>query len=50
VPAGLVGGAAVARTLMWALHGAAFAGTFIAGEVVVSTLLLAAAANRKDEV
>jgi hypothetical protein len=50
VPAGLVGGAAVARTLMWALHGAAFAGTFIAGELVVTALLLAAAASRKDEV
>lgn len=50
VPAGLVGGAAVARTLVWALHGAAFAGTFIAGEVVVTALLLAAVNAGRDEV
>lgn len=43
VPAGLIGGAAVTRTLAWALHGAAFAGTFIAVEVGVGLLLLAAA-------
>jgi hypothetical protein len=43
VPMGLFGVAAVARTLAWALHGAAFAATFIAIEVAVATLLLAAA-------
>ena len=43
VPMGLFGVAAVARTLAWALHGAAFAATFIAIEVAVAVLLLAAA-------
>ena len=40
VPAGLLGGAAIARTLAWALHGADFAGFFIGVEVGVSTGLL----------
>jgi hypothetical protein len=43
VPAGLVGGAAVTRTLAWALHGAAFATLFITVEVVVGAILLKAA-------
>lgn len=43
VPAGLVGVAAVMRTLAWALHGAAFAASFIAVEVVAGALLLVAA-------
>lgn len=43
VPAGLIGGAAISRTLAWALHGAAFAGLFIVAEVVIGALLLAAA-------
>jgi hypothetical protein len=43
VPAGMLGAAAVARTLAWALHGAALAATFIAIEVAVAVLLLAAA-------
>lgn len=45
VPAALLGGAALARTLAWALHGAAFAGVFIAVELASSTLLLSAAAR-----
>ena len=43
VPAGLLGSAAVGRTVAWALHGAAFATTFIAVEVAASLLLLAVA-------
>jgi len=43
VPMGLFGVAAVARMLAWALHGAAFAAMFIAIEVVMAALLLAAA-------
>ncbi len=43
VPAGLVGGAAITRTLAWAAHGADFAGTFIAVELVTGALLVAAA-------
>jgi hypothetical protein len=43
VPAGLFGAAAVARALAWALHGAAFAGRFVAIEVGVAALLLTAA-------
>jgi len=45
VPALLVGGAAVARIVAWALHGAAFAALFIAIEVAVTALLLQAAAR-----
>ncbi len=45
VPAGLLTAAAVGRTLAWALHGAAFAWWFIAIELVVATLLLAAATS-----
>lgn len=43
VPAALIGGAAITRTLAWALHDAAFAAQFIAVEVVVGVLLLVAA-------
>jgi hypothetical protein len=43
VPAGLLGSAAVGRTVAWAIHGAAFATTFIAVEVAASLLLLAVA-------
>lgn len=43
VPAALVGGAAITRTLAWAMHGAAFAGQFIAVEAVTGALLVAAA-------
>ncbi|HEV7734549.1 MAG TPA: hypothetical protein VGR62_20415 [Candidatus Binatia bacterium] len=43
VPAGLIGGAAITRTLAWALHGAAFAGTFIAVELVTGLVLVTAA-------
>ena len=43
VPAGLIGGAAVTRTLAWALHGADFAALFIAIEVAIGLVLLTAA-------
>jgi hypothetical protein len=43
VPAALVGGAAVTRTLAWLLQGADFAALFIAVEVVVGVTLLTAA-------
>jgi hypothetical protein len=43
VPAGLLGGAAILRVLAWALHGADFAGAFIAVEVVTAALLTVAA-------
>jgi hypothetical protein len=43
VPAGLLGGTALLRTLAWALHGAALAGTFIAIEVACAAFLLVAA-------
>ena len=43
VPAALVGGAAIARTLAWAFHGAAFATLFILVEVVVGAVLVATA-------
>jgi len=42
-PAGLLGSAALCRTVAWAVHGAAFATTFIVVEIVASLLLLAAA-------
>jgi hypothetical protein len=42
-PAGLLGSAALCRTIAWAVHGAAFATTFIVVEVIASLLLLAAA-------
>ena len=43
VPAGVLGGTALMRTLAWLLHDAAFAGTFIAVEAVCAALLLLAA-------
>ena len=43
VPAGLLGSAAVGRTVAWAFHGAAFAAAFVAVEVAASLLLLAVA-------
>lgn len=46
-PAGLLASAALCRALAWAVHGAAFAGTFIAVEVVASLVLLAAARQRE---
>lgn len=42
-PAALIGGAAITRTLAWALHGAGFAASFIAIEILVGTLLVKAA-------
>lgn len=45
VPAGLIGGAAVTRTLAWALQGADFAALFIAIEVVIGSILLVAASS-----
>lgn len=36
----LIGGAAVVRTLAWALQGAPFAGQFIVPEVVMTAILL----------
>ena len=48
VPAGLIGGAAVTRTLAWALHGAVFATLFILVEVTTGALLLAAARTLDD--
>jgi len=43
VPAALLGSAAVCRTIAWAVHGAAFASTFILVELVSSLVLLVAA-------
>jgi hypothetical protein len=42
-PAGLLGSAALCRTVAWAVHGAAFATTFILVEIVACLLLLASA-------
>ena len=42
-PAGLLGSAALCRSVAWAVHGAAFATTFISVEIVGCFLLLAAA-------
>ena len=49
VPAALIGGAAVTRTLAWLLQGAAFAAFFITVEVVVGATLLVGA-KRLDEI
>ena len=46
-PAALLGSAAFGRVVAWAVHGAAFASTFILVEIVASLLLLAAA--RREE-
>ncbi len=43
VPACLLGTAAVARMLAWALHGAAFATAFIAIELAAAALLVTSA-------
>jgi len=43
VPMGLFGVAALARTLAWVLHGAAFAAGFISLELALAALLLVAA-------
>ena len=48
VPAGLLGSAALGRTIAWAFHGAAFAPMFIGVEIATSLLLLAVA--RQDTV
>ena len=45
VPAGLLGSAAVGRTVAWTFHGAAFAPTFIAVEIATALLLLAVASQ-----
>ncbi len=42
-PAALLGSAALCRVVAWAVHGAAFATTFILVEVVASGILFAAA-------
>jgi hypothetical protein len=42
VPAGALSAAALGRGIAWAFHGAAFAATFIAIEVAVALLLVAA--------
>src|SRR5207249_8451156 len=42
-PAALLGCAALCRTIAWAVHGAAFAATFIVVEIVACLFLLAAA-------
>src|SRR4051794_3327650 len=42
-PAALLGTAAACRTLAWAVHGAAFATTFILVEIVACILLVTAA-------
>ncbi len=48
VPAAMVGGAAVLRTLATVLHGADFAATFIAAEVAMCALVLVAARALAD--
>jgi len=49
VPAALIGGAAVTRTLAWLWQGADFAALFITVEVVVAATLLMGA-RRLDEI
>ncbi len=44
----LLGGAAVFRTLAWAVHGAEFATVFIAVEAVMTLMLVAAAQMMKS--
>jgi hypothetical protein len=43
VPAAMIGGAAVTRTIAWGAQGAAFAAKFIVVEVIVGAILLATA-------
>lgn len=45
----LLGGAAVGRTLAWAVHGADFATQFIAAEVIMVGMLLYAASKAPAE-
>ncbi len=47
-PAALLATAALGRTFSWAAHGAAFAGTFIAVEIVACVLLLTAVWQARD--
>jgi hypothetical protein len=49
IPMGLFCAAAIARTLAWALHGAAFAGMFITIELAAAVLLWVAAGQLKAE-
>jgi hypothetical protein len=49
VPAALIGGAAVTRSLAWLWQGADFAAFFIAVEIVVAITLIAGA-RRLDEI
>jgi len=49
-PAGLLGSAAVGRIVAWAVHGAAFATTFIVVEIVASVLLIGAARRLSSDV
>ena len=49
VPAALIGGAAVTRTLAWLWQGADFAAFFIAVEVIVAATLITGA-RRLDEI
>lgn len=50
VPAALIGGAAVTRTLAWLFQGAAFAWLFITVEVVVGATLVHAARRLDDTI
>ncbi|HVN85267.1 MAG TPA: hypothetical protein VMW17_10520 [Candidatus Binatia bacterium] len=45
VPAGMLAGAALCRSIAWAAHGAAFAAMFIAVEIAASLVLLATAST-----
>jgi hypothetical protein len=47
-PAALLGTAALCRTIAWAVHGAAFAGTFITVEIVTTVLLLVGIWQARD--
>jgi len=48
LPAAIIGGAALGRTIAWAAHGADFAAQFIAVEVVVATILALTARELDD--
>ncbi len=45
----ILGGAAVFRTLAWAVHGAEFATVFIAVEAIMTVMLIAAAQMMKSD-
>ena len=49
-PAGLLCSAAFGRIVAWAVHGAAFATTFIVVEIVASVLLIGAARRLSSDV